>query len=715
MYIGRQGEAARFVTAVTISSDGRYVLVGTAKGKAELYDAETGTWLNGWQLDSASIPGPINAVIFAADGEQAIAAGDNGQIFIWKVTAGSVVGNNVPIGHGERLLAVDYSPDSKFILTGGGDRTAIIWDATTRQPVRALHPSGFGRTWITSVAYSNDGTLALTGDENRQLILWNVADGTITRTLSLPNPGYVLDAAFSPDDSLIAASGTYTNEAYIWDVKTGGLRHTFSAHEGWIEAVAFSPDGRHVLTGSQDRSAILWDVQSGAMVATFGGHTDHIIDVAFSADGERLLTVGADGIARLWSARTFDLLQVIDVRKPDATSGQKRPVTVRAGDISSDGKRIVLAGDLLGFVMDADSGLPLRILEGHSAIVMDIALAPNGLHVATAGYYGENVARLWATDTLTRSSEFGIKTAGVQDAAISADGTRLLTADCDKSARVWDATTGTLLNTFTGFTGSGAWNVCPLWLVFSPDGTMALIGDANGNARLYDLVQGKYLRNVGDHIEWTSKAIFSPDGTQVLTIGQEGKPAFCTQDCSSAKLWNLQTGKLIRSFKHPSNDWQAVAFSPDGSQFVTGGADNGKSFYLWETASGQLLRTFVGHGVQALAFSSDGTRIASAGGADKMVILWDVATGTRLHTFYHPQTVDSVAFDPSGDRLVTKSGYSAYIWNAREGGLESAVGHLNTVSSATFWPDGSKLLTSSYDWTVAAWDIPKPATQQASD
>jgi WD40 repeat protein len=137
---------------------------------------------------------------------------------------------------------------------------------------------------------------------------------------------------------------------------------------------------------------------------------------------------------------------------------------------------------------------------------------------------------------------------------------------------------------------------------------------------------------------------------------------------------------------------------------VTGSYDN--EVRIWNAASGALLSTLSGHTdyVASVAFAPRGGRVAS-GSWDTTARIWDVASGAVLHTFAHPDSVNSVAFDPAGEHLVVSAGQSVYVWDARSGGLVVVAGHSGQARDAVFSPDGTKLLTGAYDTTATIWQF----------
>jgi hypothetical protein len=169
------------------------------------------------------------------------------------------------------------------VLTGSEDMTARLWDPTTGEQIRAFEGHADD---VTSVAFSPDGGLVLTGGRywptlQEELAIVNKAKGRVSHPVD--------------------GRGAVQNAAWLWDAVSGQPLHSFEGHADGVMSVAFSPDGRFVLTGG-DHTARLWDAATGRQIRSFEGHSDVVRSVAFSPDGRFVLTGSGDTTARLWDA-----------------------------------------------------------------------------------------------------------------------------------------------------------------------------------------------------------------------------------------------------------------------------------------------------------------------------------------------------------------------------------------------------------------------------
>ena len=289
-------------------------------------------------------------------------------------------------------------------------------------------------------------------------------------------------------------------------------------------------------------------------------------------------------------------------------------------------------------------------------------------------------------------------TAAVRRESYSPDGSRIVTASLDGTARVWDARTGIqllLLPVHPHIANTPVYADVARTAVYSPDGTQILTA-AREKLRLWNARTGAEVKVFTVHDEDLESAAYSPDGTRIVTASDMG-----------CKIFGTQTGAHLTEFGNADSDFRGAVFSPDGTRIVTAGGDG--TARVWDARTGHQLMVLNGHSgsVESASYSPDGRRIVTAS-RDKTARIWDAQNGTALVVLSgHLTQVWFAVFSPDGKTIATASiDKTVRIWDAATGRqLRILSGHIDIVGSLAFSPDGRQLVSGSWDRTARTWNL----------
>lgn len=354
--------------------------------------------------------------------------------------------------------------------------------------------------------------------------------------LSEPSRAKTLSEATGPDFKFFKRK--VLSHPYANDGRVAKQMVEDEGHADWVSSVAFSPDGKTLVSGSHDGTLILWDVATGKQILSIEEHRLHgrpfeVVSVAFSPDGKRVASASSDQTVRVW---------------------------------------------------DASTGAPVWKFS-NVKIAHDVIFSPDSSRLAVANcetvlVWNLSTGALIRTLTKARTESGGRYCAG--HVAFRDDGREVL-AD-GGPIQMWQVSTGRELRRFSP-QGSG------FAMALSHDGTKLLLGEDFkgylGMIELWDVAKGILIRSFPEQSNPVESVALSPDGKTVASESRDGSDI---ESDGFIKLWDLTTGKELRKLVGHKRHVSAIAFAPDSKTLASGSWD--RSVKLWDLATGNEIRSF---------------------------------------------------------------------------------------------------------------------------
>ena len=369
-----------WVMSVAFTMDGKHLASGSTDETIKIWDLETGSSVG----DPLYGPrGSFMSVAYTSDGQYLVSGVDgqyhqagvhNGEICIWDAKASTSAGDS-PVGLGSWVLSVSCSPDGTYIAAGMQDHI-LTFETLTGVPLGS--PMKEHKDWVTAVAHSPCGKYLASGSRDGMVFVWDMTARKVVVRSAPGHKEWVNGVAYSPDGKHVASASS-DKTVCIWDTQTGAIfGNPLSVHTGVVHRVAYSPsqDGASLLAScSDDSTIIIWNVTNSTH-AVLKGHEGSVNAIVYTSDGKRLASCSSDNTVRIWDTKTYAVISKMvcsELGNYCSIAFSRDEQYISAG-ATNDTYCIwdISTGELVG-----------RPLIGHNGWITTIAFTIDGNHMVT--------------------------------------------------------------------------------------------------------------------------------------------------------------------------------------------------------------------------------------------------------------------------------------------------------------------------------------------
>jgi WD40 repeat protein len=576
---------------------------------------------------------------------------------------------------------VCFSPDSRFVASGGRDDYVRLWTVTEKSDESRTTESetilGEHDSWVWSIAYAPCGSFVVTGSLDRSIRIWPVdmGRGTLQPYVVGKHEDWVTAVCISPTGNSVASAG-YDGVVRMWNIDPANTRSSFAfeidRYFSFFRSLSFSKNGCSILGGSENHTIRIWNLSApegfldGAPIHV-GVHVigreidcDHNFSVCFLPDGSGVVSAGIDKSVRIW---------LLD-RRAAASAGHADGYTllgwhtgpvncVSTGILANRAYVVSCGSDKHVRIFDLQRRVDPIVDNSHSEIVTTICYTHDDRFIMSGGE--DNTVRYWAIEEDVRGKvgEHGDLSVGSNDISISPDNLYAASASDDRTVTVWKLPgVGNSIKEcnkkqfhvqLSSKLGDTVESVC-----FSPDGKFLATAEFK-NVYLWATKDWSYLGILGTHEtcvepeEKVTKVRFTTDSKFVISAGDDGAVCQWNVVANYQKQQQPFSEAVLGSHKEAVI---ALAISPCKTKIASGGV--GQEIFLWslseciETGQEPIVLGRHDGEICSLSFSPDATLLVS-GGRDNAVRVWDIAEKKQIlrwQTTSDPPL--AVAFSHSG-------------------------------------------------------------------
>ena len=584
---------------------------------------------------------------------------------------------------------------------------------------------------VMAVDIVGDGKFILSASQDKTVKLWNLEKAKCLRTFT----GHTdrVNVVKSIADSRFAASGSDDKTIRLWDIESGECVKILEGHNGEVYDLVILRAGHQILSTGKDKSLRLWDVHNGKCLKNMGGsdwysqeHTDEIYAIGVSSDSNRAYTASGDRTLKIWDLQAGKSIATL--------KGHRYEVNTLAA--SSDDWILASGGeDKLIYLWNIDSQQNINVLKGHKDAVHALTIAKHSQYIVSGGGENDKSLKLWHVDSGRCLRTLTGHTAGINDLVLLEDKNLVISASSDHSIRVWQLTLEMDYHAALQLSlPKSSEDIAKeqKMLDYAMTQIQTLCNEKqykNAYILLYETWNDLNFRNdetilnIYKQLKRYARVkgvafvnqlrLFEGHKDQIHSVGIDKTKQWIYSGSydRTVKKWNLNTGKIEKSFKPHHGPLNSISVSETGQWLLTGGSDS-HPVKLWnlEDQSEDSTKILEGHAhfVKLVSISQNASKGASFGW-DNNIKIWDLEKAECGHTIGGKNDLTSMTISPNGEFVIIGERTGViYIMNAKSGRPVHSLErdrdrHRAAVSALVVSSDGNWLASGGADKTIRLW------------
>ncbi|MCL1470115.1 WD40 repeat domain-containing protein [Argonema antarcticum] len=621
------------VTSIALTSDGKRLISGSD-------DCTIKVWDLGNQKELFTLQGhteSINIVTVAPNEIYFVSGSKDKTLKVWALETGEEL--CTLIGHTDSILSAAVSPDGSEVWTGSKDQTLNVWMLGTEEPLSYFR----GRS-VPYISFTSDGKQRIVqigeaqGDIN--FYIWDLEKSGSPRILSelcyeeelnnvifTTNPKQVFHSSFSDQFGANIV-------AWSWEEETEEILFSFTTHTSYITSLAISPDNKWIISGSVDKTIKVWNLEIKEETFTPMEHEFPLEYVAFTPDGKRLIS----------RSRSDDTLQVWNLQTGESFIEER----VSALAVTLDSKWLICASFFNSIIVwDLETGEEAFTLHGHTNMVNYLAATQDGKRLISGS--DDKSIKIWNLETREELLILTGHTGGIAKVYVTSNGKHLISSSWDKTIKVWNLETGQEIFTFGDHTfrpeietkrdvitvsfavnidavipndklvissynslesqeviiwsledGKELFTFNGKFLAVTPDSKRVIFRLNPTTIQIYDLQLKKEIFTLGGHTDFVNNVTITSDSLWMFSWSKD----------STIKVWNLDIGTEEFTLHGHTDCINSVALTADNKRLISASSDH--SLKVWDLATRKVIGTFTGDNVlTCCAVAPDGVTVAA--------------------------------------------------------------------------------------------------------